>query len=401
MVLNSKNQLSWALIALLVTSFSIPAYGEVQSVKTDKLFYAPGDSIAFSGTVEDDDTGLVTIVIRDANDKFVLLTQAFITADNTFERNVNTSDKFSTSGIYNASAFLVNITAGSLTQFDYSLDGAPISPSVTDLQKIDNTQSTVTSTQTSVTVNVEPEPEPVSKIASFVDTTKDPQHYIDRYNNEVAYKEWFDANYPDITIEEAVGLSKVVEEPAKIDISNFIDSEVDPQYYIDRYNNEVAYKEWFDANYPDITIYEAVGVSPTESIPEEPEDIIEEPPVSTKESSPSQVEASTVSPSLDTDNPEIGQMLLALGGLGILFGAVYGVKRRVDNNSVQIAVNKKNIEKKVSNNTEQISQNRFWLKKKLMSLKPTDEPVSVIKERLAKGEITVDEYYKLLRALKK
>ena len=401
MVLKSRNHLSWALIALLVTSFSIPAYGEVQSVTTDKLFYAPGDSIALSGTVEDKDTGLVTIVIRDANDKFVLLTQAFITADNTFERNVNTSDKFSTSGIYNASAFLVNITAGSLTQFDYSLDGAPISPSVTDLQKTDNTQSTVTSTQTSVTVNVEPEPEPVSKIASFVDATKDPQHYIDRYNNEVAYKEWFDANYPDITIEEAVGLPKIVEEPTKPDISNFIDSEVDPQYYIDRYNNEVAYKEWFDANYPDITIYDAVGVSPTESTPEEPEEIIEEPPISTKESSPSQVEASTVSPSLDTDNPEIGQMLLALGGLGILFGAVYGVKRRVDNNSVQIAVNKKNIEKKVSNNTEQISQNRFWLKKKLMSLKPTDEPVSVIKERLAKGEITVDEYYKLLRALKK
>jgi uncharacterized membrane protein len=36
-----------------------------------------------------------------------------------------------------------------------------------------------------------------------------------------------------------------------------------------------------------------------------------------------------------------------------------------------------------------------------MSLKFTDEPVNVIKERLAKGEITVDEYYRLLRALKK
>ena len=63
--------------------------------------------------------------------------------------------------------------------------------------------------------------------------------------------------------------------------------------------------------------------------------------------------------------------------------------------------NKTKLEKKVGNNSEQISQNRFWLKKKLMSLKPNDEPVSVIKERLAKGEINVDEYYKLLRALKK
>ena len=44
-------------------------------------------------------------------------------------------------------------------------------------------------------------------IASFVDQTKDPQHYIDRYNNEPKYKEWFDENYPQyISIYEAVGL---------------------------------------------------------------------------------------------------------------------------------------------------------------------------------------------------
>ena len=43
-------------------------------------------------------------------------------------------------------------------------------------------------------------------IASFVDQTKDPQHYIDRYNNEPTYKEWFDENYSQYgSIEQAVG----------------------------------------------------------------------------------------------------------------------------------------------------------------------------------------------------
>lgn len=41
----------------------------------------------------------------------------------------------------------------------------------------------------------------------FVDSSKDPQHYVDRYHNEPSYKEWFDTNFPDYTIEEAVGLS--------------------------------------------------------------------------------------------------------------------------------------------------------------------------------------------------
>jgi len=50
---------------------------------------------------------------------------------------------------------------------------------------------------------LKPEPKP---ILDFVDLDRDPQYYIDRYNNEATYKEWFDKNYPDYTIEEAVGL---------------------------------------------------------------------------------------------------------------------------------------------------------------------------------------------------
>jgi hypothetical protein len=41
----------------------------------------------------------------------------------------------------------------------------------------------------------------------FVDPKKDPQHYIDRYNNEPIYKKWFDTNYFGHTIEEAVGIN--------------------------------------------------------------------------------------------------------------------------------------------------------------------------------------------------
>ena len=61
---------------------------------------------------------------------------------------------------------------------------------------------------------VEPISEPVVEptqlgIASFVDTTKDPQSYVDRNNNEPTYKEWFDENYSQYSsIYEAVGLEE-------------------------------------------------------------------------------------------------------------------------------------------------------------------------------------------------
>ena len=58
--------------------------------------------------------------------------------------------------------------------------------------------------------SVEPSVEPnESIIASFVDSTKDPQSYVDRYNNEPTYKEWFDENYSQYSsIYEAVGLEE-------------------------------------------------------------------------------------------------------------------------------------------------------------------------------------------------
>ncbi|MCV0400216.1 MAG: putative Ig domain-containing protein [Nitrosarchaeum sp.] len=108
----------------------------------------------------------------------------------------------------------------------------------------------------------QPEPEPMDEpkelgIASFVDPTRDPQSYVDRYNNEASYKEWFDKNYPEYSsIYEAVGLEKPLEIPA-----SFVDPTRDPQSYVDRYNNEASYKEWFDKNYPEYSsIYEAVGL---------------------------------------------------------------------------------------------------------------------------------------------
>ena len=96
-------------------------------------------------------------------------------------------------------------------------------------------------------------------LASFVDPTKDPQSYVDRYNNEPTYKKWFDENYPEYSsIYEAVGL----EEPKQI--ASFVDPTLDPQFYIDRYNNEPKFKIWFDENFPDMTIYDAVGLEKPE-----------------------------------------------------------------------------------------------------------------------------------------
>ena len=47
------------------------------------------------------------------------------------------------------------------------------------------------------------QPEP---LLHFIDTEKGIQHYIDRYYADDVYRDWFDSNFPEYTIEEAVGL---------------------------------------------------------------------------------------------------------------------------------------------------------------------------------------------------
>ena len=45
------------------------------------------------------------------------------------------------------------------------------------------------------------------KILDFVDTNKNPHEYLKRYLMEPKYKDWFNRNYPNSTIYDAVGLS--------------------------------------------------------------------------------------------------------------------------------------------------------------------------------------------------
>jgi titin len=83
---------------------------------------------------------------------------------------------------------------------------------------------------------------------------------VDRYNNEPAFKEWFTKYFPDESIYEVVGLPDPTKQVPKTTIPGFPDPTKDPQTYVDRYNNEPAFKEWFTKYFPGKTIYEVVGV---------------------------------------------------------------------------------------------------------------------------------------------
>ena len=321
---NRYGTYSLGITTLLVLSIMTPVFAEVTSLQTNQESFYKGDQVEFSGTVEKGSTGLITIVIRDLDDEFVMLTQAIINPDDTFNKALKISDKFSKHGVYNATGFIFNMTEGVTTNFGVSLNGVPIflneqenEQPVVEEPVVE--QPVVEQPVVEQPVVEEPKKETVSRIADFVDPAKDPQHYIDRYYNEASYKSWFDRNYPELTIEQAVGYTDNVNE-IKSTVQEIIDKEILP---------------------------EAQASSLVEPVPQ------------------------------SNNNPEIAQFVLAILGLGILFGAVYGVKRQVDNNSRQISINRDTLRKKFI--------------QPIIGVNPKD----ILQTRLVKGEISIEEYEKI------
>ena len=369
----SKNRLgpySLAISLLLVVATITPAFAEVMTIETNLEQFLKGDKIKFSGTVEKYSKGIVTIVIRDGDDKFITLEQAVIDPDYSFERTVPIDIRFESDGIYHANGFILSLEKGATTMFEIHSKLSTPEPEIFETIISENDIEILPNT-------IENNPD-----LSFVDKSKDPQHYIDRYYNEISYKEWFDRNYPEITIEEAVGYEEtMLSEPPIREIQpslfvqnspDFIDKSKDPQHYIDRYYNEISYKEWFDRNYPEITIEEAVGY---DNKSHSTEVKIEQ--ITSPEIIPVAEASSTVSSPSTPENFHIPEISLAVASLGILFGAVYGVKRKVDHNSKQISIN------------------RNILQKKFIRPLIGNDPETILKTRLAKGQISIKEYEQL------
>jgi len=389
-----RNRLAGFAVFSLFLLMMVPAYASVTSLSLEKSFYTTDESFKFIGTLNVTET--VYVFIHDPSGKYVGQLADPIATDEFDTSPKQVSKFFESKGIYNATAFTgdqklkegltiklefdgnkvfevpdiilvlkaipdvtidelktvtftVSVTESSLEDVVYSLEKNPPGDSTIDSSTgkfvwtpsgshgnvpgaeytfdiVATKGSQIDRESITITVNepnaVPPTPEPKQtttepkelEIAPFVDESKDPQSYVDRYNNEVSYKTWFDKTYPEYdSIYQAVGLEKQLEIPAPFvdeskdpqsyvdrynseasykkwfddnyseyssiyeavgldepkELAPFVDPNLDPQYYIDRYNNEITYKNWFDKTYPDITIYKAVGLD--EPIIKEPE----------------------------------------------------------------------------------------------------------------------------------
>lgn len=150
---------------VIMFSFIIPAYADVLTFKTDKMFYGKTSTIIFSGSVEPDDSGqLVTIIIEDPNGNFVKLLQAYPDSDDKFQKSMDVSKFYTDAGTYNATAFLINKTNGMVIDFDIEKQRPITTPPVTppasepvqeDTEPVSDTQTNQNSDSSSDTKTIQ------------------------------------------------------------------------------------------------------------------------------------------------------------------------------------------------------------------------------------------------------
>ena len=208
---------SQVIILSLIGILSLFAFDEVFaeshnippiSVSTELAIYGNGDNVFVTGNIRDYDSSsggsLVFFIISPINE-LVTVGQLVPNSDGSFEFSF--------------------IAGGPLwkSNGDY----------IVETKYGGNTNETIiiyTGGELVITTESEPEPEELKILAQFVDETKNPQSYVDRYNSEPSYKKWFDNNYSEYSsIYEAVGLEEPIMDPESTPVDKEPELSVDKE----------------------------------------------------------------------------------------------------------------------------------------------------------------------------
>jgi len=281
-----------------------PVYAEVTEFSIEKNFYTIDERIVFVGT-EDEGNTFVNVEMTDPNGGKSLLVTALSNSDGIFETNAKKVDEFfSIIGMYEFTAFTIQKDNGISVTLEF--DGNKIAqPTKSILQlnsipdKIVEVERTITFTA-SITddsfietydgrdpvYSLENAPvdaiidditgkfiwTPSKSYGSFEDVIYNfdiivnANNQEDRENISIIVKKAYDEPVIEPKAEPVIEpKAEPVIEPIKSTTASFVDTTKDPQSYVDRYNNEPTYKEWFDENYSQYSsIYEAVGLEEPE-----------------------------------------------------------------------------------------------------------------------------------------
>jgi len=244
-------RITFYLISVLVLSGIFYQTSFADSLLLDKEKYFFGDTIHVSGNisiVEEIFIGLQ--ILNPSKSDIVVIDQFFPQKDGTFSKTYKAQGpKWSEDGYY----YLKLVYDEKVFEKQFFFE----KPKNTDLETSIASEfiKEFDDTQTIKEENIEdeiPNYESKLRVDGFPNPSKPPSYYLDRYYNEKAYKDWYDSVFSDHSIIEVVGFKST-------HIDGFPDNTKSAWYYVNRYNNEENYRYWVDSQFPSKSIFEILG----------------------------------------------------------------------------------------------------------------------------------------------
>ena len=268
----------------MIVMFSSFAYAD--SIFLDKQEYTTGDTMIVSGSVTVAEGHFIGLQILNPTKSDIVMIDQFLPQDDgSFSKSYKTQGtKWNSDGghtikiVYNSQTFENTfgfkkiVTNENSSSANESQTKEQETKSETKQEQVNSETKTITTQSSSTTKNASnntnttatskssksqtstntTNTDPKLRVNGFPDPLKSPDSYIERYETDQKYKDWFKKTFPEYSI------SKIVSYPPT-HIEGFPDNSNPPSYYIKRYNAEQVYKDWFDGQFPDKSIYEVLG----------------------------------------------------------------------------------------------------------------------------------------------
>ena len=267
-----------------------PVYAEVTEISIEKNFYTIDEEIVFVGNT-DEGNEMVTVLMFNPNGKESYLVGTMSNSEGVFETiPKKIKDSFSISGTYQFTAFTIQKYNGTTISLEF--DGNRIIQQTKSILQLNSIQNEIVEVERTVTFtasitdsslinpvySLEDAPinatidsssgkfvwTPSKSYGSFKDVIYNFDIIVkhdnqeDRENISITVKKAYDEPVIEPNVEPVI-------EQTKSTVASFVDQTKDPQSYVNRYNDEPTYKEWFDENYSQYSsIYEAVGLEEPE-----------------------------------------------------------------------------------------------------------------------------------------
>ena len=293
-----KGKLAVFTVFSLVILMIVPVYADINNAEVDKATFTVDDKFTISGTISDVDRLMLVASMKGPNGE-KLVKNVISNHDGTFSFiPVDAGLIFKSQGEYTITVFTENqnIVNGTVIKLVYEKGVASVLPDyILELTKIGNQNVDETkklSFTTSITDSEIPQLEyslvnqptgaTIDKdtgVFTWTPTESQSGGHIfdiivksgpleDRETITVTVNDKLESTPEPEPEPEAVEPEPSTSE--ELGLASFVDEAKDPQSYVDRYENEASYKEWFDDNYSEYSsIYQAVGLEAPEAV--EPE----------------------------------------------------------------------------------------------------------------------------------